>query len=90
MKAILVTTKHGGVFFGNVEDSQDVTTLSMGLKGARCAIYWGTTGGVAELASTGPTDKSRIGSKADIAVLHDITGVWNVTDEAAAKWNSAK
>ncbi len=90
MKAILVTTKHGGVFFGNVEDGQDMNALSMGLKGARCAIYWGTTGGVAELAATGPTSKSRIGAQADIAVLHDITGVWNVADAAAAKWNASK
>lgn len=86
MKAVLITTQHRGVFFGLVPDDQDMTARTMALKNARCAIYWGTTKGVAELAKTGPTGKSRIGSPADIEAIHDITAVWSVTDEAKAKW----
>ena len=89
MKAILVTTKHRGVFFGMVEDSQDMLATTMPLKQARCAIKWATKKGVAELAETGPNSESRIGAAADLEALHDITAVWAVTDEAKSKWLSA-
>lgn len=89
MKAILVTTQHRGVFFGMVPDDQDMTAKTMALKGARCAIYWNTTKGVAELAEDGPNSGSRIGAAADIEALHDITAVWNVQPEAVEKWQAA-
>lgn len=89
MKAILVTTEHRGVFFGNVEDDQDLSAKTLALKGARCAIYWGTTRGVAQLAETGPTEKSKIGAVADIEALHDITAVWACTGAAAEAWDGA-
>lgn len=89
MKAIMVTTAHRGVFFGLVPDDQDLNARTMGLKEARCAIYWGTTKGVAELAANGPTSKSRIGAAVDLDALHDITAVWAVTESAAAKWRDA-
>jgi hypothetical protein len=85
-KAILVTTIHRGVFFGFVDAEQDMTAKTMALKDARCAIYWGTTKGVAELASAGPNSKSRIGDRADIAAIHDITAIWDCTPEAVAAW----
>jgi len=52
------------------------------------AIYWGTTRGVMELANTGPTEKSRISLPADIEV-RGVTAVFEVTPEAAAKWEAA-
>ena len=82
MKLILVTTSHRGVFFGYVSDSTDLKQTMLSLMGARMAIRWGTTGGVAELAATGPTAKSKLGSKCDIEALHGITGVWSVTPVA--------
>lgn len=88
MKAVLVTTQHRGVFFGMVADDQDMSKRTMRLEHARMAIYWGTTGGVAELAATGPTSRSQIGSVATLITLHDITAIWEVTPEAAAKWNA--
>jgi hypothetical protein len=88
MKAVLVTTQHRGVFFGLVPDDQDMTARTMALKQARCAIYWGTTNGIAELAATGPTANSKIGALADIDALHDITAVWSVSADAAAKWTA--
>lgn len=89
MKNILVTTKHRGVWFAQVDNDVDLslTTLS-GLKNTRMAIRWGTTDGLHELCNTGPTIKSKISAKADIRVLHDVTAVFDVTEEAAEKWNS--
>ncbi len=86
MKSILVTTEHRGVYYGEVPEEQDLTARTMALKNARCAIYWNTTTGVAELAEKGPNDGSKIGAKADIEALHDITAVWRVTDEAKEQW----
>lgn len=89
MIPILVTTKHRGVFYGLVPEDSDLTQTTMALTGARMAIRWGTTGGVAQLAESGPTNNSRIGSRADLPALHDITAVWSVTPKAQAKWESA-
>ena len=87
MKHILVTTKHRGVFYGQVADDQDMNATTMRLENARCAIRWNTTTGVAELAEKGPNEGTRVGAVATIEALHDITAIWAVTDEAAAKWN---
>jgi hypothetical protein len=84
-----VTTSYRGVFAGEIDDDQDLTATSMPLKGARMAIRFGTTRGVLELAETGPTSSSKISAPADIAMLHSITGVFAVTDEAWAKWQAA-
>lgn len=87
MKHILVTTKHRGVFYGQVPDDADLGASPLRLENARCAIRFGTTRGVAELADTGPTERSKIGAPATIEALHDVTAVWAVTDKAAEKWN---
>ena len=89
MKAILVTTEHRGVFAGLVPEAQDLNARTMRLEDARMAIYWGTTKGVAELAHTGPTAKSRIGAPATIEALHDIQAVWSITEEAWERWTAS-
>ena len=89
MRPILVTTKHRGVFAGLVAADQDLSATTMPLKSARMAIYWGTTKGVMELAESGPTGKSRISATADIPVLHDITAVFDISQEAWSKWMDA-
>jgi hypothetical protein len=89
MRAILVTTKHRGVFAGLVPQDQDIAAPTMALKQARMAIYWGTTKGLMQLCATGPTDKSKISAPADIPVLHDITAVFDITAEAWSKWQAA-
>ena len=82
MRPVLICTEYRGVFFGYCEDtSGDIVHL----KNARMAIYWGTTKGVAELAATGPTGKSRIGAPADVE-LRKVTAVFEVTKEAEQKW----
>lgn len=90
MKNILITTKHRGVWFAQVPEGTDLTPLTLtGLKNCRMAIYWGTTNGIHQLCESGPTDKSKISAVADIDVMHDITAVFSVTDNAAAKWIAA-
>jgi len=89
MKPYLVTTKHRGVFAGLISDDQDIGATTLSLTEARMAIRFGTTRGVMELAHTGPTKESRIGSPADIPVLHDVTAVSAITPEAWEKWQSA-
>lgn len=89
MKSILVTTSHRGVFAGQIDDDQDIAAKAMPLKNARMAIYFGTTKGLMELAETGPTSKSRISAPADIPMLHDITALFAITDEAWVKWQNS-
>ena len=89
MKHILVTTKHRGVFAGEITDDQDLSAERMPLKNARMAIRFGTTRGVMELAETGPTNKSLISARADVPMLHDITALFLITPEAWRKWQTA-
>ena len=89
MKNILVTTAKKGVWFCQVDETMDLTTTTLqSLKNCRMAIYFGTTKGIHQLCDTGPTDSSKISSKADLIVLHEVTAVFSVTDKAAEKWNS--
>jgi hypothetical protein len=84
-RPVIVCTSHRGVFFGHaIDTSGDVIHMT----GAKMAIYWGTTRGVMELANSGPTEKSKISLPADIEV-RGVTAVFEVTSEAAAKWESA-
>lgn len=90
MKNLLICTAHRGVFFGQLQDDADLTAKNLTkINNCRMAIYFGTDGGVMQLAATGPTKKSKIGSPAYVEVLHDVTAVFSVTDEAAEKWMSA-
>ncbi|MEL7783784.1 hypothetical protein AAG607_12230 [Citromicrobium bathyomarinum] len=88
MKA-LITTKHRGVFAGELAEDANLAATSLPLKNARMAIRFGTSKGVLELAETGPTGSSRISAPADVPMLHDITGIFAITDEAWAKWQAA-
>lgn len=84
-RPVIVCTSHKGVFFGYAKDtSGDVIHL----RGAKMAIYWGTTRGVMQLANTGPTSSSKISLPADIEV-RSITAVFEVTPEAEKKWKEA-
>ena len=89
LKNILVTTARRGVWFAQVPRDKDLTPTTLtDLKNCRMAIYWGTTAGLHQLCETGPTQKSIISAPANINVLHEITGIFEVTDQAAALWFS--
>ena len=84
-RPVIVCTSHKGVFFGHAEDTDgDIIHL----KGAKMAIYWGTTRGVMQLAATGPTSSSKISLPADIEV-RGVTAVFEVTAQAATAWEKA-
>ena len=86
---VLVTTRHRGVFAGEIDDGQNLQAQALPLKNARMAIRFGTTRGLMELAETGPTNNSKISAPADIPMLHDVTALFAITDEAWAKWQAA-
>lgn len=89
MKALLITTKHRGVFYAEAQSNADLTQSTLtDLKNCRMAIRWNTTKGLMELAEDGPNEKSKISSPANIAVLHDVTAVFEVTEKAKAAWIS--
>lgn len=85
---VLVTTKNRGVFFGYTDDAPTSTVVT--LRSARCAIRFGTTGGFMQLAQTGPTSKSKIGSRAPAITLQDVTSVSAVSEEAVKAWEAAQ
>ena len=84
-RPVIVTTEHRGVFFGYASDTSG---SAIHLKRARMAIYWGTTRGLMQLAETGPTPSCKISARADLDV-RKVTAVFEVTPEAAAKWEAA-
>lgn len=89
MVNILITTKHRGVWFAQADEAKDLTEKTLtDLKNCRMCIYWSTKGGIHELAAIGPNIKSRIGNSCNIKVLHYITAIFEVTDEAAKKFIS--
>lgn len=90
MKSVLITTQHRGVFYAEVEDTTDLSERTLkNLKNARMAINWRNGKGVMGLAGDGPDSQCKIGKPADIEILHDVTAVFSVTDEAKEKWMSA-
>lgn len=90
LKPVLITTKHKGVWFAKVGSDQDLTAPTLtNLKDAKMAIYWGTTKGLQQLCDSGPTSSSRISAPSDILVLHDVTAVFNVSEEAEKVWENA-
>lgn len=86
MVPVVVTTSHGFTYFGY---TSDVNADPIHLEKARCAIYWGTTLGVAELADTGPTGTTKIGAPSDV-LLHGVGSVHRCSTIAEAAWNCRK
>jgi hypothetical protein len=86
-RPVIVCTEHRGVFFGYVTGPTKGAD-PIELKRARMAIRFGTTRGVMELAEVGPNTASKVSARADIEV-RKVTSVFEVTPEAAAKWELA-
>ena len=82
-RPVLVTTAHGGVFFGYATDTNGDTIK---LVNARNCVYWSEdVRGFLGLAATGPTSLCRVGKAADIE-LRNITSVSEVTPGAVMAW----
>jgi hypothetical protein len=88
-RAVIITTQHRGVFFGYLASKVDKGRLSIAR--ARNVLYFDTaTKGFLGLASTGPTNGCRIGpSVLGKSTLFDITGVFEVSDEAVKRFEDA-
>lgn len=89
MKNVLITTERRGVWFAQVADDADLTAKTLtDLQNTRMAIRWNTTRGLQELCDVGPNSGSKISAPSPIHVLHNVTAVFGVSDQAAAKWLS--
>ncbi len=89
MKAVLVTTKHRGVFFGFILAAHELEETLV-LERCRCAIRWhSSVRGFLGLAKTGPSANCMVGAEAPRVVLHDVTSVTDCTEEAIAAWTRA-
>jgi len=86
-QAVLVTTKHRGVFFGYMVG--DPTPEKIILKDCRMCIFWSKMKGLPDLAYSGPGLSCRISTPAPLATIYDITAVITCTPDAIAKWESA-
>lgn len=85
-RAVLVTTKHRGVFFGYAAETDGEVIR---LRAARNCLCWPATNkGFLGLAAMGPADGARVGPAADIE-LRDITCVAECTAEAVKAWEAA-
>jgi hypothetical protein len=85
-RAVLVTTKHRGVFFGYATDT---TGDQITLKRARCCVRWANTRGFLGLTTDGPNKDCRIGPAADELQLRDITSVAICSPAAVSAWEQA-
>ena len=85
-RAVVVTTKHRGVFFGYASDTAGEI---ISLRAARNCVYWSTdVRGFMGLAANGPTSSCRVGPAADIE-LRDITSVMTCSPEATTAWEKS-
>ena len=86
-KAVVVTTAHRGVFFGNTDQNPSDTIT---LKDARMCVYWSAAmRGVLGLASAGPDKDCRISNAVPELELHGVTAVMQCSPEAVERWESA-
>ena len=87
-QAVMVTTKHRGVFFGYADKIPSGKTIT--LERARMAVYWSQDmGGILGLASKGPSASCKIGPSVREILLQDVTSCTKVSDAAAAKWEAS-
>lgn len=83
---VIVWTSDRIVAFGTTDDASGTI---VNLHDARIATYWGTTGGIPQLAQTGVTDTSRVSGVAPEMRLHNVIAVFHCTEEAAKSWREA-
>lgn len=84
---VIVTTKHRGVFQGDLV-SYDKATGHAVLKQSRCCVAWRSIRGFITLAFTGPNKHCRISPAAPSMEIPDVTSVIECTPEAAEAWQA--
>ena len=82
--AVVVTTKHRGVFFGLIATVEPGTVE---LTDARGCVYWSAeTKGVVGLAANGPATGSRVSPPAPQIILYGVTAIMQCTPRAVIAW----
>lgn len=61
-RPVIITTERRGVFYGQLKSYDEKARVAV-LVGAVMAIQWGTTDGLFQLCSSGPTSSSKLSSK---------------------------
>lgn len=87
-RAVVVTTKSKGVFFGYTD--QPLNSKEFVLKRARMCVYWSRdVRGVMGLGEKGPTDSCKITPAAPEWAVNEVTGCMTVSDAARDAWERA-
>lgn len=85
-RAVVVTTKDRGIFFGYVKDETKAPS-QITLTDCRNAVYYpAQVKGFLGLTVTGPLQGSRIGPPAPELTLFDLTSVGTASPAAVEQW----
>ena len=82
---VIVTTKHRGVFFGELESYDDDRKTAI-IHNVRCAVQWRNIRGFIDLAVNGPGADCRISPAAPKMTVTDYTGIIECSEEASSAW----
>lgn len=85
---VVITTKHRGVFFGEINRA-DVEKDVIEVHNKRNCLRWVGVRGFIGLASEGPGSGCRVGPAAPIAWVRDVTDILLCTPDAAVRWEAA-
>ena len=85
---VVVTTKHRGVFFGELVKNNAPEYVE--IKNGKNCVYWEQSlHGFIGLASSGPNNKCRVGPSADLITLYDVTSIVVCTAQAIENWEKS-
>lgn len=86
MKKVIITTLHRGVWCCKSEENNDLTGKTItNLKDCRMVIKWTGGKGFQDIAINGQSPNDLLSTASDIEVIHDVTGVFTITETAADK-----
>ena len=84
MTPVIVTTKHRGVFVGQIDEATPMDAEIVNLDRCRMAINFKSTG-VLGLAH-GPT--GRVSGMAPSSTIRDVTAIFEVTEDGWKEWEA--
>ena len=90
-RAVLVTTKYRGVFFGLLDSYAPPVAGTEGgtavlLEARNCLSWPSEVRGFLGLATLGPLDGSRVGPAVSLLKLEGVSSIAECSDEAAELW----
>lgn len=87
-QAVVVTTKHRGVFFGYTDYPAKGDKIT--LEKARMCIYWSAdVKGVLGLAASGPSKSCRVGPAVSEITINAVTAIAKASPESVTAWEGA-